>query len=72
MMAAWKLAPALATGNTIVLKPSEQTLLTTLFIVDILAEVFPKGVVNVIYGIGETVGSALIHNPDVQMISLNW
>ena len=70
MMAAWKLAPALATGNTIVLKPSEQTPLTTLFIVDILAEVFPKGVVNIIYGIGETVGSTLIHNPDVQMISL--
>ena len=70
MMAAWKLAPALATGNTIVLKPSEQTPLTTLFIVDILAEIFPKGVVNVIYGIGETVGSALINNPDVQMISL--
>tara|TARA_B100001175_G_scaffold140992_1_gene119654 strand:+ start:463 stop:1893 length:1431 start_codon:yes stop_codon:yes gene_type:complete len=70
MMAAWKLAPALATGNTIVLKPSEQTPLTALFIVDILAEIFPKGVVNVIYGIGETVGSALINNPNVQMISL--
>ena len=70
MMAAWKLAPALATGNTIVLKPSEQTPLTALYIVDILAEIFPKGVVNVIYGIGETVGSALINNPNVQMISL--
>ena len=70
MMAAWKLAPALAAGNTIVLKPSEQTPLTTMFICDLLAEVFPKGVVNIIFGIGETVGSTLINHSNVNMISL--
>ena len=70
MMGAWKLAPALATGNTIILKPSEQTPLTTLFLTDLIKEVFPEGVVNIIYGIGETVGSQLINHPDVNMISL--
>ena len=70
MMAAWKLAPALAAGNTIVLKPSEQTPLTTFFIADLIAEIFPEGVANIIYGIGETVGSTLINHPDVNMISL--
>ena len=70
MMAAWKLAPALAAGNTIVLKPSEQTPLTTMFICDLLAEVFPKGVVNIVFGIGETVGSTLINHSNVNMISL--
>ena len=70
MMAAWKLAPALAAGNTIVLKPSEQTPLTTMFICDLLAEVFPKGVVNIVFGIGETVGSKLINHSNVNMISL--
>ena len=70
MMAAWKLAPALAAGNTIVLKPSEQTPLTTMFICDLLAEVFPKGVVNIVFGVGETVGSTLINHSNVNMISL--
>ena len=70
MMAAWKLGPALAAGNTVVLKPSEQTPLTTFFISELLAEVFPEGVVNIVYGIGETVGSSLINHQDVNMISL--
>ena len=70
MMAAWKLAPALAAGNTVVLKPSEQTPLTTLKLAEFMAEIFPPGVVNVITGVGETVGSTLIHQPAVRMISL--
>ena len=70
MMAAWKLAPALAAGNTVVLKPSEQTPLTTLRLATVLAELFPPGVVNIVVGRGETVGSPLINHPGVRMVSL--
>jgi aminobutyraldehyde dehydrogenase len=70
MMAAWKLSPALAAGNTVVLKPSEQTPLTTLKLATLLAELFPPGVVNVVYGKGATVGAKLISQPGVSMISL--
>ena len=70
MMMAWKLAPAIAAGNTIVFKPSEQTPLTALKMARILAEELPEGVVNVIPGRGQTVGSHLIHHPGVDMISL--
>jgi aminobutyraldehyde dehydrogenase len=70
MMAAWKLAPALAAGNTVVLKPSEQTPLTTLRLATLLAELFPRGVVNVVAGRGDTVGSPLINHPGVRMVSL--
>jgi aminobutyraldehyde dehydrogenase len=70
MMAAWKLAPALAGGNTIVLKPSELTPLTTLKLARTIAEIFPEGVVNVIAGRGPTVGNALISHPKVAMVSL--
>ena len=70
MMAAWKLAPALAGGNTVVLKPSEQTPLTALKLARLLADIFPEGVVNVITGRGESVGNALISDPRVEMISL--
>ncbi len=70
MMAAWKLAPALAAGNTVVLKPSEQTPLTTLKLAEVLAEIFPAGVVNVITGRGETVGAPLVSHPRVRMVSL--
>jgi aminobutyraldehyde dehydrogenase len=70
MMMAWKLAPAIAGGNTVVFKPSEQTPLTALKLAHILAEELPKGVVNVITGRGETVGNALITHKDVDMISL--
>lgn len=70
MMAAWKLAPALAGGNTVVLKPSEQTPLTTLKLARLLADIFPPGVANVIAGRGATVGQALISHPKVAMASL--
>src|SRR6187549_1639314 len=70
LMAAWKLAPALAAGNAVVLKPSEQTPLTTLKLATLLAELFPPGVVNVVCGRGSTVGAALIQHPGVSMISL--
>lgn len=70
MMMAWKLAPALAGGNTVVFKPSEQTPLTALKLARIFAEELPEGVCNVILGRGESVGAALIHHPGVDMISL--
>ncbi|MBM3544081.1 MAG: gamma-aminobutyraldehyde dehydrogenase [Alphaproteobacteria bacterium] len=70
MMAAWKLAPALAGGNTIVLKPSELTPLTTLKLGKVIAGIFPEGVVNVIAGGGQTTGQALINHPKVAMLSL--
>lgn len=70
MMAAWKLAPALAGGNTVVIKPSEQTPLTLLRLAKIIAGIFPAGVVNVVTGRGQSVGNALIHHPKVAMVSL--
>ena len=70
MMAVWKLAPALAGGNTIVIKPSEQTPLTTLKLAKTIAEIFPEGVVNVVTGRGATTGNALITHPKVAMVSL--
>lgn len=70
MMAAWKLGPALAAGNTCVLKPSEQTPLTTLQLARYIADIFPPGVVNVVLGRGQTVGVPLITQPQVRMISV--
>jgi len=70
MMAAWKTAPALAAGNTVVLKPSEQTPLSTLLLARVAAEIFPKGVLNVICGRGATVGQPLVSHPKVAMVSL--
>jgi aminobutyraldehyde dehydrogenase len=70
MMAAWKLAPALAGGNTIVLKPSEHTPLTALKLAKVIAGIFPEGVVNVVTGRGATTGNALITHPKVAMVSL--
>lgn len=70
MMMAWKLAPALGAGNTVVFKPSEQTPLTALKMARILAEELPEGVVSVLTGRGQTVGSYLINHPGVDMISL--
>ena len=60
MMAAWKLAPAIAAGNTVVLKPSEQTPLTALKLAEALTELLPPGVVNVVCGRGEPVGKTLV------------
>ena len=70
MMMAWKLAPAIAAGNTVVFKPSEQTPLTALKMAKILADVLPEGVVNVVLGRGESVGNALINHAKVNMISI--
>ena len=70
MMAAWKAAPALAAGNSVVLKPSEQTPLTSLRLAQLAAEIFPKGVFNIIAGRGDSVGAPLIEHPQVRMVSL--
>jgi aminobutyraldehyde dehydrogenase len=70
MMMAWKLAPAIAGGNTVVFKPSEQTPFTALKMARILAEELPEGVVNVITGRGHSVGNYLINHPQVDMISI--
>ncbi|APO76364.1 gamma-aminobutyraldehyde dehydrogenase [Rhizobium etli 8C-3] len=70
MMMAWKLAPAIAGGNTVVFKPSEQTPLTALKMAKLLADILPEGVVNVILGRGETVGNALINHPNIGMVSI--
>jgi aminobutyraldehyde dehydrogenase len=70
MMAAWKLAPALAAGNTVVLKPSEQTPLTSLKLAEILAGIYPSGVVNIVTGRGDTVGAPLVSHTRVRMVSL--
>jgi aminobutyraldehyde dehydrogenase len=70
MMAAWKIGPAIAAGNTLVLKPSELTPLTLLKLAGALAELLPPGVVNVVCGRGEPVGSALINHDRVRMVSL--
>jgi aminobutyraldehyde dehydrogenase len=70
MMMAWKLAPAIAGGNTVVFKPSEQTPLTALKLATILADILPEGVVNVVLGRGESVGNALINHPKINMISI--
>ncbi len=69
LMAAWKIAPALAAGNTVVLKPAETTSLTALKLAEIIAESgLPDGVVNIITGFGET-GSALVNHPDVNKVA---
>ena len=70
MMAAWKIAPAIAAGNTLVLKPSEQTPFTTLKFGEYAAEILPAGVLNIVSGRGATVGDALINHPRVRMVSL--
>ena len=70
MMAVWKIGPALAAGNTLVLKPAETTPLTTLKMAEYAAEIFPKGVLNVITGHGDPAGQALVTHPDVDMVSL--
>ena len=70
MMLAWKLCPAIAAGNTIVVKPSEQTPLSALRLAEFIAGILPAGVVNLVCGRGASVGSTLINHPDVRMISL--
>jgi 1-pyrroline dehydrogenase len=70
MMATWKIAPALAAGNTVVLKPSEWTPLTALKLAELAADIFPPGVINVITGDGEPVGAGIVRHPGVSMVSL--
>jgi betaine-aldehyde dehydrogenase len=69
MMAVWKIGPALATGNTVVLKPAETTPVTTVRLAQIAAEFLPAGVLNVICGHGDA-GEALVEHPGVDMVSL--
>src|SRR5690349_16589493 len=70
LMAAWKLGPALTTGNTVILKPAEQTPLTALRLAEIIAEAgIPDGVVNVVTGFGETAGAALAAHDDVDKVA---
>ena len=70
MMTAWKIAPALAAGNAVVLKPSEWTPLTALKLAEIAADILPAGVLNVITGDGEPVGAGIVRHPGVGMVSL--
>ena len=69
-MATWKLGPALAAGNTFILKPSELTPLTALKLAEIAADIFPPGVFNVVTGQGETAGDALVRSPKVAIVSI--
>jgi len=70
MMAIWKIGPALAAGNPVVLKPSELTPLSALRLGELAADIFPAGVFNVVPGGGESVGAALVSHPEVAMITL--
>ncbi len=69
LMAAWKIAPALACGNTVVLKPAETTSLTCLLLAEIIQEAgLPEGVVNIVTGAGET-GAAIVNHPDINKVA---
>jgi betaine-aldehyde dehydrogenase len=70
MMAIWKFGPALAAGNTVVLKPAETTPITTVRFAELAADIMPKGVLNIVSGRGEPTGEALISHPDVDMVGL--
>ena len=70
LMAAWKIAPILAAGNTLVIKPSEQTPLSTLKFAELVADLLPPGVLNVVPGLGPVVGARLAEHPDIAMIAL--
>jgi len=70
MMAIWKIGPALAAGNTVVLKPAETTPITTIRFAELAADTLPRGVLNVVTGRGQPTGEALISHPDVDMVAL--
>jgi aminobutyraldehyde dehydrogenase len=70
MMAAWKIAPALAAGNTVVFKPSENTPLTMLALADDIMEIFPSGVLNIVTGTGASVGKQIADHDKVRMVSV--
>ncbi|MEF3092316.1 aldehyde dehydrogenase family protein [Raoultella scottii] len=69
LMAAWKIAPAIAAGNTVVIKPSEMTPVTIMELAKIFAQVLPAGVVNIVTGLGATAGQALLDHPDVRKLA---
>src|SRR5580704_17558880 len=70
LIASWKLGPALAAGNSVVLKPAEDACLSTLYLASLIAEAgFPAGAVSVIPGLGETAGAALVRHPGVDKVS---
>ena len=70
MMMVWKIGPALAAGNTSIIKPAANTPLTALRLAEISADIFPPGVINVITGRGSVVGDALTRHPDVRLVSV--
>jgi 1-pyrroline dehydrogenase len=70
VMSIWKIGPALAAGNVCVLKPSENTPLTPLMLAEFAQDIFPKGVLNVITGDGDPVGTGIVRHPDVGLVSL--
>ena len=70
LMAAWKIAPALAAGCTLVLKPSEETPLATLHLAALAAGILPPGVLNVVHGRGASVGAALVAHPAMEMVAV--
>lgn len=69
LMAAWKIAPAIAAGNTVVIKPSEMTPVTIMELAKIFARVLPAGVVNIVTGLGATAGQVLLDHPDVRKLA---
>ncbi|SDI41560.1 betaine-aldehyde dehydrogenase/aminobutyraldehyde dehydrogenase [Alteribacillus persepolensis] len=70
LMTAWKIGPALATGNTVVLKPSKLTPLSTLLLAELSTDIFPPGVINVVTGHAKPVGDAISHHPNIKMVSI--
>jgi len=70
LMAGWKIGPALAAGNCVILKPSARTPLTAIKLAELAADIFPAGVLNVLVGTGDAIGPALVAHPKVGMISL--
>ena len=70
MMAIWKFGPALAAGNTVVLKPAETTPVTTVRLAELVADILPRGVLNIVTGPGNPTGEALISHPEVDMLAL--
>lgn len=70
LMAAWKIAPILGVGNTMVLKPSEQTPLTALKLAELIADLLPAGLLNIVTGLGPEVGARLSGHPDIDLVAL--
>ncbi len=70
MMAGWKIGPALAAGNTSIIKPAQVTPLTTLYLAELAADILPPGVLNVVTGKGAVIGDAITHHPAVRLVSV--